>query len=114
MWSMIRRGREELNLLVGVISNRRGKLKLLGLQGHPHFHAIARNLNLPLRKTRRKVFDLLTVIVLKRVRESNFSQIIKYTACKINEEKKIANYLMGFNSLKIIHVFQGKKHLRTW
>ena len=34
MWSEIRRGTAGLNFLVGVISNRREKFKLLGLQGN--------------------------------------------------------------------------------
>ena len=35
MWSVIRTGTKKLDFLVGVISNRRRKFKLLGLQGAP-------------------------------------------------------------------------------
>ena len=35
MWSVLRRRTGELDSLVGAISNRRGKLKPLGMQGDP-------------------------------------------------------------------------------
>ena len=46
--------------------------------------------------------------------ESIFFQSNKFTACKIKDEKEVANSLMAFNLLKIIHSFQGKKNLRTF
>ena len=55
--------------------------------------------------------DPLTVMILKRVSENIFFQINKFTACKFTKE--VANSLMAFNLLKIIHPFQGKKHLTT-
>ena len=88
----------------GDTSNRREKFKLFGLQGDP---------DLPITKTLRRVPDLLTVMILKRVSESIFFQINKFTLCKFKDKKELANSLMAFNLLKIIHPVQGKKHLRT-
>ena len=78
------------------------KMHTSGKVGHP---------DLPIRKTLRRVLDPLSVMTLKRVNESIFFQINKFTACKITKE--VANSLMAFNLLKIIHPFQDKKHLRT-
>ena len=90
------------------LSNRRGKLKLLGLQGDPppHFPRLVGHPDLPMWKTLR-VVGLLTVMI--------FFQSKKFTACKIKDEKDetIFCILMVFNLLKIIHPFEGKKHLRT-
>ena len=61
----------------------------------------------------RRVLDLLTVMILKRVKESTFFQINKFTACKFKDKKEMENSLMAFNLLTFIHLFQGKKHLRT-
>ena len=47
-------------------------------------------------------------MTLKRVSESIFFQGNKFTAFKVKDEKEVANYLMEFNLLKIIHPFQGK------
>ena len=69
--------------------------------------------NLPIRKILRRVLGLLTVMVLKRMSESIFFQSKKFTACKAKDEKKVANCLMAFSLLKIIHLFQDKKYLRT-
>ena len=76
--------------------------KLSPLVGHP---------DLPIRKTLRRVLDSLIVMILKRVSESIFFQINKFTEYKFTKE--VANSLMAFILLKIIHPFQGKKHLRT-
>ena len=57
--------------------------------------------------------DPITVMILKRVSESIFFQINKFTACKVKDQKEVENSLMAFNLLKIIYPFQGKKHLRT-
>ena len=81
-----------------------GPTKSSPLVGHP---------NLPMKKTLERVFYLLTVIILNRARESIFFQINKFTACKFKDKKEVSNSLMAFNLLKIIHPFQGKKHLRT-
>ena len=101
-----------LNFSVGVVSNIRGKFKLFVLQGDPpQFPPLVGNLDLLIRKTLRRVLYPLTVMILKRMSESIFFQINKFTACKFTKE--VANSLMAFNLLKIIHPFQGKKHLRT-
>ena len=76
--------------------------KFSPLVGHP---------DLPIRKTLRRVLDSLTVMILKRVSESIFFQINKFTEYKFTKE--VAKFLMAFNLLKIIHSFQGKKHLRS-
>ena len=45
--------------------------------------------------------------------ESIFFQSNNFTGCKVKHEKEVANSLRAFNLLKIIHLFQGKKHLKT-
>ena len=77
--------------------------KFSPLVGHPNLH---------IRKTLRRVLDSLTVMILKRLNESIFFQINKFIEYKFTKE--VANFLMAFNLLKIIHSFQGKKHLRTY
>ena len=66
---MIRGGTEALNFLMGVISNRREKFTLLGLQGdnpYPHqFPPLMVHPDFHIKKTLSKVLDLLTVIILK-------------------------------------------------
>ena len=71
-----------LNFLVGVIFNRRGKFKLFGLQGDspPQFFFLVGHTGLPIRKTLRRVLDLLTVMISKRVSESIFFPINEFTA----------------------------------
>ena len=91
------------------LSNRRGKFKLLGLQGDPpllQFLYLVGYLDLPMRKTLR-VVCLLTVMI--------FFQRKKIRACKFKDEKEdtIFYFLMVFNLLKIIHPFESEKHLRT-
>ena len=81
------------------LSNRRGKFKLSDLQGDPpppHFPHLVGYPDLPMRKTL-SVVGLLTVMI--------FFQSKKFTACKIKDEKE--------ETLKIIHPFKSKKHLRT-
>ena len=58
-----------------------------------------------------RVLGLFTVIILKRVSESNFFQSNQFTACKVKNEKEGTNILTVFNLLKIIQ--EVKKHLRT-
>ena len=65
--------------------------------------------DLPIKKTLRRVLGLLTVMILKRVSQSIFFQSNKFTGRKVNDEEEVANYLIVFNLLKIIHPFQGKK-----
>ena len=91
------------------LSNRRGKFKLLDLQGDPpppQFPRLVGHPDLPMRKTLR-VVGILTVMI--------FFQSKRFTAYKIKDEKEetIFYSLMLFNLLKIIHPFEKKKHLRT-
>ena len=64
--------------------------------GHP---------DLTIKKTLRRVLGLLTVMIFKSVIESIFFQSNKFSACKIKDEKEVANCLMLFNLLKIINPF---------
>ena len=96
---------------VMILSKRRRKFKLPGLQGNPpppppQFPYFVGHPDLPMRKTLR-VVGLLTVMIL--------FQSKKFTACKINDKKeeKIFCFLMVFNLLKIIDLFESKNHLRT-
>ena len=91
------------------LSNRRGKFKLLDLQGDPpppKFPRLVGYLDLPLRKTLR-VAGLLTVLI--------FFKSKKFAACKIKDEKEdtIFYFLMVFNLLKIIHPIESEKHFRA-
>ena len=83
------------------LSNRRGMLKLLGLQGDPppQFPHLVGHPDLSMRKTLR-VVGLLTVRIL--------FQSKKRTACKTKDEKDetIFYFLMVFSLLKIIHPFE--------
>ena len=83
------------------LSKKRGKFKLLDLQGDPpppQFPRLVGYPGLPMRKTLR-VVGLLTVMILFQ------SKIFK--ACKIKDEKQetIVYILMVFHLLKIIHPF---------
>ena len=103
-----------LNFLVVVISNRKAKFKLVSLLRDPlNFPSLVGHPDLPIRKTLRRVLDLLTIMILKKVSESIFFQINIFTACKFKDKKEVTNFLMVFNLLKIIHPFQGKKDLKT-
>ena len=100
-----------LNFLVRVTYSRNQNF---WLAGRPHkFCPLVGHPDLLVRKTLMRVLDLLTVMILKRVIESIFFQINKFTACKFKDKKEVANSLMAFNILKIINPFQSKKHLRT-
>ena len=79
----------------------------------PKFPPLVGHPDLPIRKIMRRVLDLLTVMILKRVSESIFFPINKFTACKFKDKKEVVNSLMAFILLKITHPFQGNKHLRT-
>ena len=80
-----------------------GIQKLFCLVEHP---------DLLIRKSLRWVLVLLTVMILKIVIESIFFQNTKFIAYTFKDEKEVANSLMAFNLLKIIHPFQGKKHFK--
>ena len=103
----------------GMISNKRGKFKLLSWLGEPFQKIEIRGISplvghpdLPIKKTLR-VLGLHTAMVLKRVSESIFFQCNNFTACKVKDGNEVANSLMIINLLKIIHPFQGKKHLKA-
>ena len=97
------------------LSSRRGKFQTFGLAWRAtlQFLSLVGHLDLPMRKTLRSVLGLLTIMILKRVSDSIFFQSNKFTACKVKDEKVVANSLMTFNLGKIIHSFQSKKHFRT-
>ena len=83
--------------------------KLLDLQNDPpppQFPCFVGYPDLPMRKTMKAV-GLLSVMT--------FLQSKKLALCKIKDEKEktVFHFLMVFNLLKIIHPFEGKKHLRT-
>ena len=72
----------EISQYVIFLSSRRGKCKLLDLQGDPpppRFPDLVGYPDLPMRKTLRAV-GLLTVII--------FFQRKKFTACKVKDEKE--------------------------
>ena len=111
------RGTGGLNFLLGVIFKRREKFQLLGLQGDPlppQFLPLVGHPDLPLKRTLTMVLGLLIVMILKKVTESIFFQRNKFIACNVKDEKEVANSLMAFNLLKIIHPFQDKQHLGTY
>ena len=54
--------------------------------------------------TLRSVLCLITVIILKRVREIIYLQSNKFTACKVRDEKVVAKFLMTFNLQLSIHL----------
>ena len=98
------------NYLVGMIFSKRGKFKLLVYQGDPlpQFSSLVRHPNLPIRKILKGAWSAYCII-LERVSESIFFQSNKLRACKVKDEKEVANSLITFNLLKIIHPFQGKE-----
>ena len=98
------------------LSNRRGEFKpfwLVRKSSSTELPRLVGQPNLPIKKTLSMVLGLLTVIILKRVSGSVFFPSDRFTACKVKYEKALTNPLMVFNLLKIIHLFQGEKHLRT-
>ena len=115
IWSMIMGWTWGL-FLVGVISSKRQKFKLLGFQGSPHpascqFPPLTGHHNLPLGKTLRTVLGLLAVMVLKRVSEIIFFWSNKFTACKVKDEKEKKS--LSWHSIYRRLSIQGKKPLRT-
>ena len=116
MWSVIRGEMRGLNFLVGVYPTEGENSNLLACRGSPHPNSIPEwdILISPYGWiTLRRVLRLFTVMILKIVSESIFFKSNKFNACKIKDGKEVANSLMIFNLLKIIHPFKGKKHLRT-
>ena len=89
------------------------KFWLAGELPQPQFHLLVGHSDLTIKNTLWRVLGLLTVMNLKRVSESIFFQSNKFTGYKVKNEKEVANSLMVFNLLKITHLAQGKKNLRT-
>ena len=58
------------------------------------------------------MFGLLNAMISKAVSEIIFFQSNNFTACKIKDEKEVANSVMMFNLLKIIHPFQGEEAVK--
>ena len=107
MWSMIRGGQDD-SIVGWRCIQQKGEVQLFWLVGgtpHLQFRPLLGHPNLPIKKTLRRVLGLLTVMILKRVRESIFFQSNKFTTCKIKDGKVVEDFLMGFNLLKIIHSF---------
>ena len=110
-------GQGDSKVLVEGDIQQKGKLQTYGFAGRPssstQFPSLVGHPDLPIRKTLRRVLGLFTAMSLKRVSESIYFQSNKFATCKVEDEKEVANSLMAFNLPKIIHPFQGKKHLRT-
>ena len=58
------------------------------------------------------MFGLITVTILKRVRQGIFFKK-RFIERKVRGGKEVAKSLMVFNLRKIIHLIQSKKYLRT-
>ena len=102
------------------MSSQTDRSKVLDLRGEPPFPLsipsltpLVGNPDLLMRKTLRSVTYMFTAMTLKRVSESVFLQSNTFRACKVKDGKEVAESLTVFNLLKIIHIFQGNKHLRT-
>ena len=80
----------KLDFLVGAIFNKRGKFKLLGLQGDQS-PPLVRHHDLPIRKILMRVVSLLTVMILKRV-----SEVITYFI-EIKEKNSSNIFLITVN-----------------
>ena len=121
MCSVISRGTGGPKVLVGGDIQQKGKLQTYGLVGRPshtnsslpQWDMFSSLPDLLMKKTLRRVLGLFTAVILKRVSESIYFKSDKFTTCKAKDEKEGANSLMTFNLPEIIHLFQGKKHLRT-
>ena len=116
MWSVIRGGTGGLNFLEEWYLTEGKSSKFSACREiylRHQFPPLVGHLDLPITKTLARVLSLPTVMILKRSNESIFFQSNKFTACMVKDEKQVANTLMAFNILKILHPFQCKKHLRT-
>ena len=69
--------------------------------------------DLSIKKTLRRVCDLLTILISKVMDKSIFFQINKFTACEFKDKKEAPDCLRAFNLMEVIHLFQGKNYLRT-
>ena len=75
-------------------TQQKGKIQIFWLAGRlPQFFFLLGHAGLPIRKTLRRVLDLLTVMILKRLTESIFFQINEVTASlKIKKRWQILWY----------------------
>ena len=71
------------------------------------------NPNPPTKNTLMSVLDVITVVILKRVRETIFFQSSKFIVCEVKDRKGVAKSLMVFNLRKVIRPFESRKYLRT-
>ena len=67
------------------------------------------NTDPPIKNTLKSVLGLTSVIILKSVRESIFFQSNTFPACKVEDEKEVAQSLIMFNQRKIFYPFQSIK-----
>ena len=97
----------EIQFFVEIISNRKGKLNFWACKETPKFPTLVGHPNLAIRR----MVDLLTEWFWKEwVRVFSFKATnLQHVRLRI---KNVANPLMAFNLLRIIHPFQSKKHLR--
>ena len=80
-------------------------------RGLPEFPPLVWHPNLSIRKIEECLVYLLQWF--EKSEWEHFFQSNKFTAWKVKDEKEVANSLMKFNLLKIIHPLQGKRHWRT-
>ena len=57
---------------------------------------------------------LIAVMIFKKVSGKIIFRSNKFIACKVKDEKEVAETLVAFNLLKIVRPFQSKKHLRIY
>ena len=74
---------------------------------------LVKNSDLSIKNTLKSVLNLITVITLKRGKESILFQSNKFTGGKVRDGKDVAKSLVVFNLGTIIHPFQSKKNLRA-
>ena len=113
LWSVIRGGTRGIRRVVYPTKEWSSSFLACKRSPAPQFLPIVRHLGFPIRKTLRRVLDLLTVMILKIMSWSIFFQSNKITTCKIKDGKEVGNSFMVFSLLKIIQPFHDKTHLRT-
>ena len=75
-------------LFGGNDTQQNGEAQSFRLAGeNPYVSPLVEYLGLPTRKVLRRVLDLLTIVILKRLSESIFFQSSKFTAFKVKAEK---------------------------
>ena len=107
-----------LSLWWGVTSNRMVRFKVQNFGhtvGEPSpVRPLVANPDAPIKNNLRSVLGLITVIILKSMKESFFFQRNTFTACNVRDGKEVTKSLMIFNLCKIIHSLQSKKDLKTY